>query len=57
MFDTSQNDTIFFNDDSLPSQDTLKEHCLESASLWVLNRRANLPHLPPQHLPAVANGG
>ncbi len=57
MFDTSQIDTIFFNDDSLPSQDTLKEHCLDSASLWVLKRRANLPHLPPQHLPAVAHGG
>ncbi len=57
MFDTSQNDTIFFNDDSLPDQDTLKQHCLEPASLWVLKRRANLPYLPPRRLPAVTRGG
>ena len=52
MFDASQNDTIFFNDDSLddslPNQDTLKEHCLESAALWELKRRANLPYRPPR---------
>jgi hypothetical protein len=44
-------------DDSLPNQDTLKQHCLESASLWVLKRRATLPHIPPSRLPAVARGG
>ncbi len=54
MFDTSQNDTIFFNDDRLPNPDTLKQHCLEPAAFWVLKRRANLPYLPPQRLPAVA---
>lgn len=37
--------------------DTLKQHCLKSASLWVLKRRRNLPYLPPRCLPAVARGG
>jgi len=44
-------------DDGLPDQDTLKQHCLESASLWVLKRRANLPYMRPRCLPAVARGG
>jgi hypothetical protein len=61
MFDTSQNDTIFFNDDSLdislPNPDTLKQYCLDPAALWVLKRRASLPYCPPQRLPAVARGG
>ncbi len=57
MFDASQNDTILFNDDSLPDQDTLKQHCLDPATLWVLKRRANLPYMPPQRLPVVASGG
>lgn len=37
--------------------DTLKQHCLESASLWVLKRRANLPYMRPRCLPVVARGG
>jgi hypothetical protein len=45
------------DNDGLPDQDTLKQHCLESASLWVLKRRANLPYVPPRRLPAVARGG
>ena len=56
MFDTSQNVICFTEDDSVPNPDTLKQHCLESASLWVLKRRANLPYRPPQRLPAVARG-
>ena len=56
MFDTSQNGTFFPEDHSLPNSDTLKKHCLDSASLWVLKRRANLPYRPPQRLPAVARG-
>ncbi|HSF94967.1 MAG TPA: hypothetical protein VLA52_08055 [Thermohalobaculum sp.] len=31
-----------------------KEDCLETAALWALRRRANLPYLPPQRLPAIA---
>ena len=56
MFDTSQNVIYLPEDDQLPSPETLKQHCLESASLWVLKRRANLPYLPPQRLPIVARG-
>jgi hypothetical protein len=44
-------------DTRCPDPDALKEHCLESASLWVLKRRANLPYLPVRRLPAVARGG
>ena len=57
MFDTSQIVTLFPEDDRLPNPDTLKQHCLESAALWVLKRRANLSYLPPQRLPTVARGG
>ncbi len=57
MFDTSQNGTFPAEDDSLPNPDTLKQHCLDPAALWVLKRRANLPYCPPQRLPAVAHGG
>ncbi len=57
MFDTSQNGTFYTEDDRLANPDTLKQLCLESASLWVLKRRANLPYLPPRRLPAVARGG
>ena len=56
MFDTCQNVIFFPEDDSVPNPDTLKQHCIESASLWVLKRRANLPYLPPRRLPAVARG-
>ena len=56
MFDTSQNPTILADDDRLQIPDRLKRHCLGSASLWVLKRRANLPYLTPQRLPAVARG-
>ena len=56
MFDTSQNGAFYTEDDNLPNPDTLKQHCLESASLWVLKRRAKLPYLPPRRLPAVACG-
>ena len=57
MFDAAQ-DRIYFLEqkDRLPNQDTLKLHCLETASLWVMKRRAKLPYLPPQRLPAVARG-
>ena len=55
MFDTSQN-VAFFPEDNLPDPELLKQHCLESASLWVLKRRANLPYLPPQRLSTVARG-
>ena len=37
--------------------DTLKQHCLGSAELWVLKRRANRPGPPERHLPAVAKAG
>ncbi len=64
MFDTSQSDTAFslsdtivFNLDSPPNQDTLRDHCLGSADLWVQKRRANLPYRPSQRLPAVVGGG
>jgi hypothetical protein len=57
MFDNSQNVICFPEDDHLPSPETLKQHCLEDASLWVLKRRANLPYLPPQRLPCVTRGG
>ncbi len=57
MFDTSQNGTFIPEDDSLPNPDTLKQHCLDPAALWVLKRRANLPYLAPPRLPAVARGG
>jgi hypothetical protein len=43
-------------DDGLVNPDTLKQHCLESASLWVLKRRANLPNVQHRRLPAVARG-
>jgi hypothetical protein len=56
MFDTSQNVIYFPEDDRLPTPETLKQHCLEPASLWVLKRRANLPYLSPRRLPAVARG-
>jgi hypothetical protein len=56
MFDTSQNGTFIPEDDRLPNPDTLKQHCLDPAALWVLKRRANLPYLPPRRLPAVARG-
>jgi len=45
------------DDDHLADPDTLKHQCLESASLWVLKRRANLPYMRPRSLPAVARGG
>ncbi len=54
MFDTSQNGIVYPEDDSLPNPDTLKQHCLEPAALWVLKRRANLPYLAPRRLPNVA---
>jgi len=64
MFDTSQSDTAFslsdtiiFNTDSLPTQDTLRDHCLGSADLWVQKRRANMPYLPSRRLPAVVGTG
>ena len=57
MFDTTTNVVFLQDDDRLPSQDELKDRCLESAALWVLKRRAKLPYLPPQRLPAVARGG
>jgi hypothetical protein len=44
-------------EDGPVNPDTLKQHCLESASLWVLKRRANRPHMRPQSLPVVARGG
>ncbi len=56
MFDTSHYVTFLPEDDRLPNQDTLKQHCLDPASLWMLKRRANLPYLPPRRLPAVARG-
>ena len=56
MFDTSQNVYYLPDDNQTPSPETLKQNCLESASLWVLKRRANLPYLPPQRLPKVARG-
>ena len=56
MFDTSHNVTFLPVEDHLPDQDTLKQHCLDSASLWILKRRANLPYLAPRRLPAVARG-
>jgi hypothetical protein len=43
--------------DGLVNQDTLKQHCLESASLWMLKRRADLPTPSPRRLPAVVRGG
>ena len=52
-----QCDTIIFNTDSPPTQDTLRDHCLDSADSWVLKRRANLPYLPSRRLPAVVGGG
>jgi hypothetical protein len=59
MFDTSSNRVVVLQprrleDETLPNPDTLKDHCLDSASLWILKRRANLPYLPPRRLPAVA---
>jgi hypothetical protein len=45
------------SEDGPVNPDTLKQHCLESASLWVLKRRANLPSMAPRCLPAVARGG
>jgi hypothetical protein len=56
MFDTSQNIIFIPEDDSAPTPETLKQQCLDTASLWVLRRRANLPYLPPRRLPAVARG-
>jgi hypothetical protein len=57
MFYTSQKDIILFSHDRLPGQDTLRDHCLDSAESWVLKRRANLPYLPARRLPAVVGGG
>lgn len=57
MFDSSKNVVYLDEDRCLPSQDELKERCLDSAALWVLKRRAKLPYLPPQRLPAVARAG
>ncbi len=54
MFDTTQYGTFIPEDDRLPNPDTLKQHCLDPAALWVLKRRANLPYLPPRRLPTVA---
>ena len=71
MFDTSESQIHYLKkgarkfgarrigvpqDDGLINPDTLKQHCLESASLWVLKRRANLPNLQHRRLPAVARG-
>ena len=56
MYDTSHNVIFLREDDSLPDQDTLKRHCLDSASLWELKRRANRPYTAPRRLPAVAGG-
>ena len=53
MFDMSKTD-IDRAEDGLPSQDELKERCLESAALWALKRRAKLPYRAPQRLPVVA---
>ena len=57
MFDTTTNVVFLQEDSRLPSQEELRDRCLESAALWVLKRRAKLPYLPPQRLPAVARGG
>ncbi len=57
MFYTSQNEIFLFSSNRLPGQDTLRDHCLESADSWVLKRRANLPYLPARRLPAVVGGG
>jgi len=56
MFDTTTNVVFLEEDRRLPSEDELRDRCLESAALWVLKRRAKLPYLPPQRLPAVARG-
>ena len=56
MYDTSQNIIYITEDDSAPTPETLRQHCLDTASLWVLKRRANLPYLSPRRLPAVARG-
>jgi hypothetical protein len=66
MFD-SRNDRavilklIRHEDDDLPGDlsgpEALKEHCLDPAALWLLNRRAHLPYRGPQRLPAVARVG
>lgn len=54
MFDTIQNVIFIARPDGPPEVETLRARCLESASLWVLKRRANRPYLPPQRLPVVA---
>ena len=57
MFDNTRHKVTFLpEDDSLPNQDALKRHCLDSASLWMLQRRANRPYVVPRRLPKVAGG-
>jgi hypothetical protein len=57
MFDATDNVICFPENRPPATAETLKEQCLDPAAIWVLKRRAHLPYLPPQRLPAVARGG
>lgn len=57
MFDSSETVVYLTDEKRLPTEDELREHCVASAEIWVLKRRANLPYLGPQRLPAVARAG
>ena len=58
MFDSSQN-LLFVPERQVADRvatnpESLKAMCLDSASLWLLRRRANLRYRAPQRLPEVA---
>ncbi len=57
MFDSGETVLYLTEKQRLPDQDELRERCLAPAEVWVLKRRANLPYLGPQRLPAVARAG
>ncbi len=57
MFDSSETVLYLSDEQRLPGQDELRERCLQTADIWVLKRRAKLPYLAPQRLPAVTRSG